>query len=246
MTFRSGENNFGDPERFGMLSLSIAQDVCSAPGMTQMAQAPASSAVVKFVGDEAIVLVQGASDSISWMGKHRFMPRYVDGLGLMHSAIGAEGMELWDDLRNLLVGYRLVTFAGHGAGAALAQVMLACYRLEGPERLARVVGFGSPRVTFITNYKFRKLLRTSFNSVLYARWGDPVVGVPMSPYRHALPPVMIETDEENDFVSTAHSMDRYCEDMRVMQDRELLASLAQGKPGRNGPDEIYGVKNAAG
>jgi len=226
-----------------MSSLLIAQEVCAWIGKPSDVQVHGAAASIKHaLGGETLVIVEGEPDTLSWIGQHRFIPKYFKGLGLLHSGFGTVGVALWETLKAALPPTGLVTFTGYAGGAAIAQVVAACCRLENPERMCRAVGFGSPRLVWMTNYKFNRLLRGA-NSFLYARVGDPVTEVPVGPmYQHALTPVKLGDGEEDDFIPTAHSMDRYCEDLSMV--RELLKALAKGR--RTSPDEIYGTKNAPG
>ena len=213
------------------MSLLIAELVCEATRKND------SGAVVRHTGADRVVIGLGSSEPFRYIGQ--FKPRYFGMLGWLNAWMGKMGQVAWEHHRESLEVAGDVVFTGHGDGGGIAQVMAAYYHLTYPERRTRVVCFGSPRVAF-PGARFRRIIQDTMSPVLYAREGDPLPRLPLPPlYRHAVAVTRIATDDGDDFTPESHDMER-------IQNHELHASLMQGKPGRHGPDEIYGVKNATG
>ena len=62
----------------------------------------------------------------------------------------------------------------------MAQCLAAFHALAGLPP-CRVVTFGAPRVAFVSNFRFGRLVRSALEAVEYQRAGDPVPHVPTWP-----------------------------------------------------------------
>jgi len=168
--------------------------------------------------DELVVVMPGThpGDALDWLRDLWAWPAPAAGLGLLHSGFGNGGSALWGRERRNLRESGLISYVGHSLGGALAQVMAAHHALERPAQPFRVVSFGAPRVAFLANRRFGRLVRSALEAIEYRRAGDPVPDAPPWPlFRHPTDGVRLGSALPDPIAN--HSIDRYAVDLAVAE-----------------------------
>lgn len=165
---------------------------------------------------ELVVVMPGThpADPLDWLRDLRAWPRWFAGVGPAHSGFGGGGAALWRRIGpELARETRLITYAGHSLGGALAQ-MLAVFHAAAGLAPCRAVTFGAPRVPFVNPW-FRVLARRALAIAEYARAGDIVPDAPLRAlYHHPSRPVAIGASVGN--IVGDHSIARYAADLQQL------------------------------
>jgi Lipase (class 3) len=168
--------------------------------------------------EELVVVMPGThpDDALDWLRDLWAWPGPIAGLGLLHSGFGEGGAALWRRERRNLRERGLISYVGHSLGGALAQVMAAHHALDRPMQPFRIVSFGAPRVAFMANRRFGRLVRSALEAVEYRRAGDLVSDAPPWPlFRHPTAGVRLGSRLADPIAN--HSIDRYAADLAAAE-----------------------------
>jgi pimeloyl-ACP methyl ester carboxylesterase len=167
-------------------------------------------------GDELVVAIPGTDPAsvLDWIRDARTIPRWIDGLGLVHSGFGGGAAALWRKIDGDMRPRGLITYVGHSLGGAIAQALGVLHAQRRDFQTFRVVTFGAPRLAFLNRWPARQLA-LGMEAVAYARDGDIVPDVPMRPlYWHPTRPTRIGVST-GDFIAD-HSIARYADDLKTL------------------------------
>jgi hypothetical protein len=168
--------------------------------------------------EELVVVMPGThpDDALDWLRDLWAWPGPIAGLGLLHSGFGEGGAALWHRERRNLRERGLISYVGHSLGGALAQVMAAHHALDRPMQPFRIVSFGAPRVAFMANRRFGRLVRSALEAVEYRRAGDPVPDAPPWPlFRHPSAGVRLGSPLPDPIAN--HSIAHYAADLAAAE-----------------------------
>jgi hypothetical protein len=166
-------------------------------------------------GDELIVAIPGTDPEsvLDWVRDFRTFPKWLCGLGPVHSGFGGGAAALWPGLDRNMRRTGHIVYAGHSLGGAVAQALAALHARHRPEQPFRLVTFGAPRLAFLNPWPGR-LVRRGLEAVAYQRAGDVVPDVPLRPlYMHPTRPVRIGAASGS--LIENHSIARYAADLRA-------------------------------
>ena len=167
-------------------------------------------------GGELVVAIPGTDPAsvLDWIRDFRTLPRWIPGLGLVHSGFGGGAAALWPLLDARMRRSGRVVYTGHSLGGAVAQCLAALHARYRPSQPFRLVTFGAPRLAFL-NPSPGRWIAYGLEAVAYARAGDIVPDVPMRPlYWHPTRPTRIGV-ASGTFVDN-HSIARYAADLKTL------------------------------
>jgi hypothetical protein len=164
---------------------------------------------------EIVVALPGThpADALDWLRDFSFWPIWIGGIGSVHSGFGLGARAAWARMAPVISTDKLITFAGHSLGGALAACLAAIHAHERPEVPFRLVTFGGPRVAFCNPW-FGHLLKGGVERALYARRGDVVPDVPLRPYLHGGPLTTIGSAIGDPIAG--HAIARYAADLKAL------------------------------